>query len=166
MEKPGDYEVLAETLMVAARGLSATTMARIVNGLTPGINWQGCSKTHIAEGLAKEMDHPRLRHMAADESYTWRETIFGKLRDRLLEEKRPPTKKEREAKRLRERLSEERERELEADEWLKDGNALSDIDAQIEYQGDMIDQHVAQAREARSKRAKLIDIRATLEKRT
>ena len=41
-------------IMAAARHLSAARMAWSVNRTTPGIDWRGCTKGHMARGLVTE----------------------------------------------------------------------------------------------------------------
>lgn len=162
---PKDYKLIVDNLMAAAKGLPANTMARIVNRYTPGMNWRGCPKRYIAEHLANDLDLKRTRVMGDPSTrYTWRETIYQKLRDELAEEKRPPTKKERELAKLREKVLCETERELEVEEWLRGGHEPSDIDAQIEYAGDMVSQHRAEMDKARARLKRLKRIQRTMAK--
>lgn len=52
----------ARAIMEAAKGLTASQMARIANRLHPGVNYVGCNKTHIAKCLT---DGGRLRGYGA-----------------------------------------------------------------------------------------------------
>lgn len=51
-------ETRTKLFMAAVKGLTASSVAQALNLQTPGINWMGCSKGHMADAFAaNDLDH-------------------------------------------------------------------------------------------------------------
>ena len=48
-----------EQFMAAVKDLTAWEVAKAMNTLTPGVNWKGCSKGHMAESWVRNDAHYR-----------------------------------------------------------------------------------------------------------
>lgn len=58
---PAEIREKYDALMARFRGVKAHVVAQAFNALTPGINWRGCSKGHMAHVWAESRVHPRSR---------------------------------------------------------------------------------------------------------